>query len=315
MTPTNLAPVDNIHAAVSRGVDFLQTQQLSSGEFKTLRYSDQALKSEPRLYSTPYGTTYVLYSLAFVDDARVQTMTDQAIEFLLMQMETPGLWRYYGSDNQETLAPDLDDTACAAFALKDRHDYIRLGLNHRLFLLNRDPEGRFRTFFIDKDHDNICGLVNANVVLYLGEREETQATCDYLNALVSGGAKGELSLYGVHDLLFYYVVMRAYSAGATRLGASRQALIERVVACRGPDGSFGGNEINTAFAVCSLLGFGYEDTDLIGEALRYLLARQHDSGAWPAAAFYIDFGSGFYGSEEVTTALCIEALARAMRRS
>ena len=61
----------------------------------------------------------------------------------------------------------------------------------------------------------------------------------------------------------------------------------------------------------SLLNLGHGEPDLLVPTLQSLLTAQGEDGSWPRAAFFIDFYGGYYGSEELTTALCLEALARA----
>lgn len=315
MTVETLPVAASVDSALTRAVDYLEQKQLPSGEFRMCRFSDVVMESNLQVNSTPYGTAYVLYSLAFSNDPRIAAMHGQASAFLLSEMEAPGLWRYFSLGNAETLPLDLDDTACAAYVLKDAHDYLRLGLNHRLFLINRDSKGRFRTFLSDRSDDNLCGLVNANVVLYLGEREETLAACDYLVSLTNQDDVGKRTLYGVDDLLFYYVLSRAYfhgvtRHGATRLAKARDAAIAAIVGRRDEEGSLGGHALHTSMAISSLLNFDAAEPRLLMDGIRYLLESQSRDGSWPCAAFYIDFDEGYYGSEEVTTALCIEALAR-----
>ncbi len=310
MNPAEEAAATRVRTALSRAVGFLDRQQLPSGELKTYRYSDLAMEANPQLKSTPYGTSYILYSLAYSDDLRVPSIVSRGSTFLLGEMEAPGLWRYFSLGNAETLPPDLDDTACAAYVLKDAHDYLLLGLNYRLFLLNRDADGRFRTFLSDGGANNVCGLVNANVLLYLGERPETLAACDYLVHLTTDGEEGKRTVYGVDDLLFFYVLSRAYFHGVRRLAAARSAASERILARQDGDGGLGGSVLHTAMAVASLLNLGYAEPSILAAAVRYLLDRQNEDGSWPRAAYYIDFDEGYYGSEEITTALCIEALAR-----
>jgi hypothetical protein len=296
--------------AVSRGVGFLAGQQLPHGELRTYRSDDPTLVRDPVFESSPYGTTYVLCSLGFVDDPRAAALAERALGFLAAEMEPPGLWRYYTSRNPKILPPDLDDTACASLALRDSHDEIRLGLNLRPILANRDEDGRFRTFLASPAANNVDAVVNANVVAYLGEREETRAACDYLCRVVVQGEEGRASLYGVDDLSFDYVLSRAYFLGVRSLEPCRAPMVRRILARQRDDGSFG-DALATALACASLLNFEEAPADVLGRALAALLAQQSEDGSWPRSTFYIDFNGGFYGSEELTTAIALEALARA----
>lgn len=300
---------ENRAHAISQGVGFLASRQLPHGELRTCRSDDPTLARDPVFDSSPYGTTYVLHALRFVDDPRAAGLAERALSFLAAEMEPPGLWRYYTARNPKVLPPDLDDTACASLALRDRHDEIRLGLNLRPILANRAEDGRFRTFLSSPAANNVDAVVNANVVAYLGERDETRAACDFLCRVVTQGEEGRASLYGVDDLSFDYVVSRAYFLGVRSLEPCRAPMVRRILARQREDGTFG-DPLATALACTSLLNFG-ETGDSLGCALDALCAQQSEDGSWPRSTFYIDFNGGFYGSEELTTAIALEALARA----
>ena len=302
---------DDLSSAIRRGVGFLADRQLSYGEIRTVRAEDRALEQNPVFDSSPYATTYVLYSLGFVRDPAVAAIERRAREFLADEMEPPGVWRYYSSRNPKILPPDLDDTACAALVLRPHLDQIRQGLHFRIFLANRDREGRFRTFLADGGN-SVDAVVNANVVCYLGEREETRAACDFLRRFVLGRREGETSIYGVDELSLYYVLSRAYFQGAKGLADCAAPILDALFSRQGRDGSFG-DEISTAFALATLANFEIresEKSERVDRAASWLAAQQRADGSWPRAAFYIDFGGGYYGSEELSTAFALEALAR-----
>jgi hypothetical protein len=296
--------------AVSQAVGYLASHQLPYGELRTCRSDDPTLVRDPVFESSPYGTTYVLHSLRFVDDPRAAALAERALDFLAGEMEPPGLWRYYTSRNTKLLPPDLDDTACASLALRDRHDEIQLGLNLRQILANRDEDGCFRTFLGSPSANNVDAVVNANVLAYLGERDETRAACDYLCRIVTQGDEGRASLYGVDDLSFDYVLSRAWFLGVKSLEPCRAPIVRRILARQKDDGTFG-DALATALACASLLNFEEAPPDVLDRALTALCAQQSADGSWPRSTFYIDFNGGFYGSEELTTALAVEALARA----
>lgn len=294
-------------AAIDRALDFVAGRQLPHGEIRVDRGDEPGLDATT-FESSPYGTTYALYALGFASSPAVGGVAARALDFLGREMEPPGLWRYYSSHNPKTLPPDVDDTACAAFALRRTHDEIRLGLHLRLLFANRDALGRFKTFFTDGANP-LDSVVNANAVFYLGERDETRGACTFLREVVAEGREREASLYGVDDLSFYYVLSRAYFQAVPSLAPCREPVLERIAARRRDDGSYG-DELATALAVATLHNFaGAEPGELAG-SVRFLLSRQRPDGSWPRATFYLDFDRGYYGSEELTTAFAVEAIAR-----
>jgi hypothetical protein len=104
----------------------------------------------------------------------------------------------------------------------------------------------------------------------------------------------------------YYAISRAYAHSTSSLSRVREAIIEKVLQSSRDDGSFG-NELATACAVCSLVNFEYDGLTSLRDAARYLERQQREDGSWRRVAMF--HGSGvYYGSEELTTALCLEAL-------
>src|SRR5262249_36809948 len=156
--------------------------------------------------------------------------------------------------------------------------------------------------------------VNANVLWYLGDRPETRAACDYLNTLVVEGAEAESSWYYEGSLALYYAISRAWESGVTRLEAACRAIPPRIAARQEAAGSFG-NPVNSALAVCTLLNLGEPQHPAVAGAVGSLQAEQRADGSWPRVAVWNGPEapaprSFWYGSEELSTGLCVEALAR-----
>jgi hypothetical protein len=84
---------------------------------------------------------------------------------------------------------------------------------------------------------------------------------------------------------------------------------ERCAAVRRPQHALG-----TALAALTLLNCEAE-VDLLDRQIDLMLDGQGEDGSWPRVAFYSgprppQPRSVWFGSEELTTALCLEALAR-----
>jgi hypothetical protein len=86
-------------------------------------------------------------------------------------------------------------------------------------------------------------------------------------------------------------------------------VVERTLALRRAGGSFG-DELSTALAICTLLNFGVPPEELAGSAA-FLAAAQQTDGSWPRiGAWGGQAMPANFGSAELTTGYCIEALAR-----
>ncbi len=292
--------------SVQRGLRFLHDNQLPYGEFRT--YASPSIDMRRTFFdSSIFATTFVLYSIARIDRPCVTTMTNKAIPFLAGEMRGPGLFQYFTSKNVRSIDVDLDDTACASVALQGSHPFIIRGHNVRHFIKNRNEAGLFYTW-VDRPTpaNNVDSVVNANVVFYLGDRDETESACRYLIDTIKSGYESDSYHYYLDNMILYYAISRAYAHGTSSLSGAREAIIEKVLQSSRDDGSFG-NELATACAVCSLANVEYDGVTRLRDAARYLERQQRADGSWRRVAMF--HGSGvYYGSEELTTALCLEAL-------
>ena len=259
------------------------------------------------LDSSVFVTTFVLYSIARIDSPCVTTMTNRAISFLAGEMRGPGLFQYYTSKNTNSIGYDLDDTACALVALQQSHPHMVVDHNVEYFIETRSEADLFYTWVGQAAPENdVDSVVNANVVFFLGERDETSGACRYLIETIESNSESDSYHHYLDDMTLYYCVSRAYEHGATSLGGAREAIIKKVLRLSKDDGSFG-DELATACAVCSLANFEYDGVRRLRDAARYLEERQRADGSWRRVAMFFQPGR-YYGSEELTTALCLEAL-------
>ncbi|MBD2729700.1 hypothetical protein H6G96_26130 [Nostoc sp. FACHB-892] len=103
--------------SISKSLDFLFQNRLKYGEFKTYFSLDEAMMPDTCTFdSISFTTTFVLYSMSFIEDSKVSQMTQKAIQFLVEEKEIGGVWRFWSSRNSRNklCPPDLDDTACIA---------------------------------------------------------------------------------------------------------------------------------------------------------------------------------------------------------
>jgi hypothetical protein len=334
---------NGLEAGVERGLEFLRRSQLPSGEFKVYMSPDLNLERDCVFDSSPFPAALIAYALDSADPAAVGDILDKALGFLLSEMEGPGLWRYWTKRHQghSAIPHDLDDTACASFVLR-RHG-VPFPSNLKFIFANRTPEGLFYTWVTARwplppvpsywrvvlgqwlhalkvyyfwktgeavRHD-VDGVVNANVLFYVGERPETSPVIDYLLDVFRRGEEGRCDGWYANRFMFYYAVSRNFHAGVAALGVVRDESVARIVGAAEPDGSIGGSVLNTALAACALLYWRSSPPEL-ERAVRFLLAAQREDGSWPRAAVYYSGPKKLYGwgSEELITGFCLEALLR-----
>jgi prenyltransferase beta subunit len=311
-----MTPSEQSVPSVRRGLRFLRDNQLPHGEFRT--YASPSIDMRRTFFdSSIFATTFVLYSIARIDHPYATVMTNKANSFLMEEMCCLGLFQYFTSKNARSIDFDLDCTACASVALQRNHPFTTRGYNIRHFIENRNEAGLFNTWVGDAAlANNVDSVVNANVVLYLGDRDETISACRYLVDTIKSGHESDSYQYYLDNMTLYYAVSRAYAHGTSSLSEAREAVIEKVLQSSKDDGSFG-NELTTACAVCSLANFGYDGVTRLRDAANYLEGQQRADGSWQRVAMWAAMFRGsslYFGSEELTTALCLEALTHVAAR-
>lgn len=334
---------DGLDVSVARGLSFLRRSQLPTGEFRVFMSTDPALERDCVADSSPFATSLVAYSLGFADAAEAGGMIEKCVRFFLAEMEGPGLWRYWTKQHRHhsVIPPDLDDIACVSLVLR-RHG-VAFPANERLVYANRNREGLFYTWLAprrpmpfvaafwraalgpwlnpvkqyyfwklnESEPGDVDCVVNANVLFYVGAGPETRAVVDYLLGVFRRGGEGCCDKWHLNPFTFQYAVSRNYAAGVAAFGEVREEAVRRLVAAARPDGSVGDNCLETALTACALLSWGSAVPEL-GRAVNFLVAAQRPGGDWPRAALYYGGPKKFYGwgSEELTTGFCLEALAR-----
>ena len=300
------ASLPDVEQAISKGLSFLHSSQLPYGEFRMCFWTERG--EPPMLDSSPFVTTFVLHSIGLAQDRRVEEMTEKAIRFLLAEKQANGVWTFWSSRNDnwdKKLPPDLDDTVMASRVLRDRGIPVD---NLDLVCGNQDEDGRFYTWVADQSReDRIDSVVNANVLFYLGENESTEGAIAYLNRVVAEGKEIESTYYYSDPLSLYYCIARAYASGVASLAKSRHAIVDRTRRRQKKDGSLG-DELLTGLAACALLDLHHRGSAING-AIQSLLATQGEDGSWHRAPFFAGKG-GHWGSEELTTAIAVEALVK-----
>ena len=301
--------------ALARGVAFLAQAQLPTGELRVFASG----KPDPSVFPTAIAA----HSLSFAPQAA--KVRGRALDFLVAEMEPRALWKHWTREHpfHHQLPPDLDDTSCASSALARAQRSFPD--NRALLLRNRRRDGLFYTWKLTREqlrHPLVClaffsrtsarpfdvdAVVNANVLHYLGDVPEVAA---YLLRVLREDRESQCDKWYENRFAVWYFFSRALF----RNTPEAEELIATKIAAAKPS-----NALEHALAVCALRDWNH------AADVTPLLALQLESGAWPAAPLYHGGrarrrdgtfapphpDTPHWGSEELTTAFCIEALARA----
>lgn len=338
---------DQIERSLARALAFLEHRQLPTGEFRVLAW-DPYLPGGCIVDPSVFPTALIAQALSSCPAA--DGLCDRAQRFLLGEMDRHELWRHWSRENprHRELPPDLDDTSCAAAFLSKRG--VALGSNRELMLANRDRDGLFFTWitprlrWTPRRHRKVAlaqlrhiptlymfftrtaaapydvdAAVNANCLFYLGEFDGRDRIENHLVELLRAGRETSCDKWYDNPFIIWYFFSRALTGPAFAETAAA-IIAERLAEARPA------NALEVALAICGRLNCG---RPVPAGLLASLLAAQTPSGGWPLAAFYsggrAKLGDGSFaqtrpdmtrwGSEELTTGLCVEALSRSLQVS
>ncbi|MGY0037932.1 hypothetical protein [Pedobacter sp. NJ-S-72] len=136
-----------------------------------------------------------------------------------------------------------------------------------------------------------------------------QDVVDYLLEIIEKNKEGKSDKWYKNPLTFYYFLSRNYKT-VTALEPAKELIIKRIYQTIKEDGRFGNSAFETALAISTLANFNHRDEQMT-KAVSFLLKAQCKSGCWER---YLFFYSGHtktvgWGSEEIVTGFCLEALA------
>jgi hypothetical protein len=333
-----------IRRAIGAGVAFLAARQHSNGEIPIVFSARRDMNGELTVDPSVFPTALALHALGFLPEAAA--IRRRAAAFLLAQREEPGVWRHRARDHAgyHRLPPDVDDTACASAALE--REGMAGAADARILLANRAGSGLFYTWIVPRlrwprgphgrfvlgqlrqlpalytffrsysaQWRDIDAVVNANCLFALGRFPGHEPVVAHLLGVLRTGTEASCDKWYDSPFAVWYFFARALSATAPH---ARELMLERISSAT-PSSTL---EIALSTASALYWGVAPEET-----TIDRLLAEQRDSGAWARAALYdggrarqhdgtIDESSSampYWGSEELTTAFCLEALARLLQ--
>lgn len=328
--------------AVQRGLGFLRERQRADGGFRVDVSNVWLYGPEPVESHSSFATALIGRSLGAVDDAAAREMGRRAAVYLLGQRRAGGVWGFFLPADKLTrrAAPlDVDDTACVALLLEDHalpFDDVR-----PVLLANRDREGRVFTWLIahrgcrpprslrfwqaalvglraprlrfgfwritPSEPGDVDAGVNANVLLHLGDGPHAPAITEYLSEVVRNGRETTADKWYQGFEAMHYCIARVHAAGIPGLEAVAPVATARLLERVEPGGRIGADAATTALGLCALRSWGHAGPEL-DAAAGWLVSEQLASGAWPAGPVFHG-GDSSWGSPELTTGLCLEALA------
>jgi hypothetical protein len=338
----------SLQEAIERGLAYLHEHQYPNGEFCAYISGDDAMQGWCQPDSTIFPTALIASCLLHLKDRPgVEELLGPAADFLRAQMARGGTWNHFTNGHPlHSLCPmDADDTACVGHFLSARGVSFPRDQNTALLMRNRRSDGLFYTWFsfhrrlrpfFGKHHlalrlralknpvktllfwqkmecgpDDVDTVVNANVLHYLGSGPATGPIVAHLVRVLAEGREGDCDKWYRNPFTVYYFIARACAAGLVPAAGVASTIYTRILAKAAPDGRLGDTVLDTALAMCALMDLD-EGGELLEKAAGFLLDNQEENGSWPRWRLYYGGPKKLtgYGSEELSTAFCLEALSR-----
>ena len=303
-----------IDQAISRGIEYLGSEQDDAGSFKSLSSLDKKFSSHSIRHSV---FNVSLIALAMADNPGAAPILDKISEYLLSQKSDNWSFNYwdrkteeYASDNYPD---DLDDTACAMAALyKINPDAVNgealAKVVSTLTLLEIKEGGPYRTWLVPKSAPKIWQdvdpAVNSNTAYFLSLLD---VRLPNINKLIDASiSHGKISSpYYASDIAVIYFISRFYQ------GKLQGGLIRTLKSkIRGQDQNY----MELALSVTALLSLGCPGGEpTVADSIKILLNKTLENN-WQPFPLVIEKVSSkkicYSGSPTLTCAFVLEALFR-----
>ncbi|MBI3413471.1 MAG: hypothetical protein HY051_05330 [Candidatus Aenigmarchaeota archaeon] len=314
--------------SIIRGIDFLESEQTSSGGFymHALGINGTATGID---HVSPLAVAYVLYSIKDIPARYLSPqMINKSLQFLIARQEN-GKWRYFDlktiqNKNVVYLPPDLDVSSASLIA------YYTYGLpfnasSARNLLEHKDASGLIYTYLGHEDakvYENTDCVINLNAIYLFSLLGQEDAVKDSCNTIVRYGLNTTCSMYYKQDeYVYYYLMSRVLGSGkAACMEPMRKPIENELIKTQKSDGSWGKNVFDTCLSVNSLYNLRKIDSKEIERSLLFVLNMQNEDGSWPVGqlgesgsynpADRHDIPTFYWGSKAVTTAICLEVLGK-----
>ena len=337
----------SVEDAIELAFSFLSERQSASGHFPsqvTHHYEGNRILED----SAFFPTTQILHSLLATGSPEAEPIIRRGCKAILHEMDSGGRWRFWnrdarrdGRDLHDFSPADLDDMACASAIL--RQCGIPFPDNKHLFFANRRSDGLFYTWFVPRfssilhprvwtsllreatwqrllviwkvseaSYNDVDGVVNANVLRYLGNTSESVPIIAWLKEIIALGLEAKCDKWYRDPYSFYYAVAQCIRPGVSGFEAIAPLACDRLFSLSRRDGRFGNHSLHTALSLCAIAQLSQDALEGARSSVNYLLSTQAADGGWDSAPHF--FGgpqqSVSWGSRELTTGFCLEALSR-----
>jgi hypothetical protein len=334
----DVSRIKDCEQAIGQGLGFLRNAQLPTGEFRTLVARDENLTVEAQIDPSCFATAHIVSSLTSLRRHACQPLIARAANFLMAERQAGALWKFWASRHPgfANIPPDLDDTAVVSLALQDAG--IPIPRNRPILCANRNGSGLFYTWILRRPRhlcslqcwwailrgqigvaqtaffstgqacpDDVDAVVNANAIRLLWKDSSlVSPSVTWLRKVLEVGEaeKADRSYQSSHALS--YAIARGAQAGIPSF-LEMGGLVTRSVLSDVDD-------LTAQKSALSLLALSVWQPEhpLLASMADFLVSRQQEDGSWPGEAYF--YGGWkrvlHWGSPELTTAFCIEALAR-----
>ena len=334
---------DTVDAAINKGLDYLAQHQYPSGEFCSYIAPDDAMQDWCATDSTVFFTSVIgTCLLPLSKTTAAEPILTKITDYLQYQMAPGGVWNFFAMYHpmRWVLPYDADSLSFASSFMQARGVQFPEQSNKQLLLANRARGGLFYTWFalhrkihtnkvlwrlslralrkpfrsmlfLARNGEDINLGVNASVLAYLGDIPETAPIVDALIKMINEGREEDSDKWYLNPFTIYYLISRAYNRGVVKLQPVAAPIIERILATVSAEGQLGKSIFDTAIGVTALINFGVKPQEL-HRSISFLIEKQGAHGEWPRwLFFYLNPLRAYgWGSEELTTALCVEALIK-----
>ncbi len=296
--PNKLELKEKIDSILKEGIDFLYNSQLEDGEFKSYYCFDKQLNN-CYFDSSPFVTTFILYSIKDISNSKISEINKIALKFLLEEQKD-GLWSYWTSKNNKTLVSDLDDTSCTSFILR----YYNQSFYENIEIINqnKDENNLYYTWINPSFENDIDCVVNVNILLYLQNNDPI--ICDYLNNAIINNKN--CSIYYPSKFSFYYMISRAYNNNIICFEDSKEKIIKEIINSQRKDGSVG-DLLETSLALNTLINFNYKGYE-IDKIVDYLILNFERVFSSKNLFYSYEKNSAYFYSNDLTLSVYLEGL-------